>query len=203
MMLSKARCTNVTPINADFLMTDPSEPQFSSVTHILLDPSCSGSGIVNRLDHLETEPENDATRENRLAKLAAFQLMMIKHAMRFPNVTKIVYSTCSIHATENEHVVRDALKSEEAGATFTLAPQNEVLPKWTRRGYPDEMDSPDQASSLIRCLPGEDATNGFFVSCFVKHPGGVTRKRKDTSDAEASVSGSRPRKKKKRALQAK
>jgi putative methyltransferase len=77
MMLSKARCTNVTPINADFLMTDPSDPQFSSVTHMcvnepfflqlwepktyaarprLLDPSCSGSGIVNRLDHLETGP---------------------------------------------------------------------------------------------------------------------------------------------------
>ncbi|KAF8802546.1 S-adenosyl-L-methionine-dependent methyltransferase [Phlegmacium glaucopus] len=211
MMLSKARCTNVTPINADFLTMDPSDPQFSSVTHILLDPSCSGSGIVNRLDHLletvmlctPTEPENDTTREDRLAKLAAFQLMMIKHAMRFPNVKKIVYSTCSIHATENEHVVRDALNSDEAkSAIFLLAPQNEVLPEWVRRGYPDEMDSPDQASSLIRCLPGEDATNGFFVSCFMKHSGDVTRKRKAISVTEApevSASGNRPRKKKKKA----
>jgi len=198
MMLSKARCTNVTPINADFLTMDPSDPQFSLVTHILLDPSCSGSGIVSRLDHLlETESENDATREDRLAKLSAFQLMMIKHAMRFPSVKKIVYSTCSIHATENEHVVRDALNSDEAkGATFLLAPQNEVLPKWTRRGYPDEMDSPDQASSLIRCLPGEDATNGFFVACFVRY---VTRKRKEVSEApETSASGSRPHKKKRK-----
>jgi 25S rRNA (cytosine2278-C5)-methyltransferase len=24
------------------------------------------------------------------------------------------------------------------------------------------------ASCLVRCSPGEDATNGFFVSCFVK-----------------------------------
>lgn len=24
------------------------------------------------------------------------------------------------------------------------------------------------AEGLIRCLPGEDATNGFFVSCFVR-----------------------------------
>lgn len=199
MMVSKAGCTNVTSINADFLMMDPSDPQFSSVTHILLDPSCSGSGIVNRLDHLlETESENDAVREDRLAKLAAFQLMMIKHAMRFPNVKKIVYSTCSIHATENEHVVRDALNSDEAkAATFLLAPQNQVLPEWLRRGYSDEMDSPDQASSLIRCLPGDDATNGFFVSCFVKHPVGLIRKRKDISPTEAEASGTRPRKKKK------
>lgn len=27
------------------------------------------------------------------------------------------------------------------------------------------------ATSVIRCLPGEDATNGFFVSCFIRKPG--------------------------------
>ena len=70
-------------------------------------------------------------------------------AYSVPNVKKIVYSTCSIHAIENEHVVRDALNSEEAnGATFVLAPQNEVLPEWTRRGYPDEMDSPGKSIFL-------------------------------------------------------
>jgi 25S rRNA (cytosine2278-C5)-methyltransferase len=26
----------------------------------------------------------------------------------------------------------------------------------------------DRASSVVRCSPDEDATNGFFVSCFVK-----------------------------------
>ena len=79
----------------------------------LLDPSCSGSGIVNRLDHLletgalldtfifillmlhtPTEPESDTTRDNRLAKLAAFQLMMIKHAMR-----------CKLHTFPRENPV--------------------------------------------------------------------------------------------------
>jgi putative methyltransferase len=29
------------------------------------------------------------------------------------------------------------------------------------------------APALVRCLPGEDATNGFFVSCFIKHEDNV------------------------------
>jgi len=170
MMLSRAGCKNVEPVNTDFLVVDPLDPKFQSVTHILLDPSCSGSGIVNRLDHLlETETENEADQDERLNKLAAFQLMIVKHAMQFPGVQKIVYSTCSIHATENEHVVRDALNSDEARVKgFSLAPLNEVLPKWHRRGLPNELDSPSQAASLVRCSPNEDATNGFFVSCFVR-----------------------------------
>ncbi|KAJ3512888.1 hypothetical protein NLJ89_g3260 [Agrocybe chaxingu] len=198
MMLSKAACKNVSPINADFLTVDPHDAQFSSVTHILLDPSCSGSGIVNRLDHLvETETEDDTTKDDRLDKLAAFQLLMITHAMRFPNVKKIVYSTCSIHATENEHVVRNALSSEEAkDGSFILAPQHEVLPTWPRRGYPEEID-PEYASCLVRCLPGEDSTNGFFVSCFVKNQEIPRKKRKDGPIPEHKLNGSKSRKKKK------
>lgn len=36
--------------NQDFLALDPQNLFFSNVTHLLLDPSCSGSGIVNRQD---------------------------------------------------------------------------------------------------------------------------------------------------------
>lgn len=103
-----------------------------------------------------------------------------------------MYSTCSVHAAENEHVVHQALNSEEAAlGHFVLAPRSQVLPSWHRRGLPSDMKSDDpgtslplliscqichllnhaqadDADSLIRCSPGEDATNGFFVSCFVK-----------------------------------
>jgi len=167
-MLRKAECCNVETINQDFLAVDPKDPRFSSVTHILVDPSCSGSGIINRLDHLlDTEPAEE--NEGRLQRLAAFQSVMLRHAMTFPNVIRIVYSTCSIHAIENEHVVQTALDSKEAkGGKFTLAPQNEVLPTWQRRGLADHLYDSSNAASLIRCLSGEDHTNGFFVACFVK-----------------------------------
>ncbi|KAF7375170.1 25S rRNA (Cytosine-C(5))-methyltransferase rcm1 [Mycena sanguinolenta] len=205
MMLSRAGCKNVEPVNSDFLTVDPLDPKFVKVTHILLDPSCSGSGIVNRLDYLlETEEEeNQEEKEERLNKLASFQLMMIRHAMKFPKVSRIVYSTCSIHATENEHVVRAALVSDEAIAgPFHLATQEDVLPKWHRRGMPEEMAKPEDAAPLIRCSPGEDATNGFFVSCFVRKEGtSSTNKRKaetEDGDEEKSVDITAPKRKKKK-----
>jgi len=168
-MMDKAGCKNVTPINADFLTIDPLDMQYAAVSHILLDPSCSGSGIVNRLDYLLDTEKGDSARQNRLENLSSFQQRIVKHAMRFPNVKKIVYSTCSIHAIENEGVVKRVLASEECKlANFRLAPRNGVLPFWPRRGLPEEFESFDDADSLVRCSPGEDATNGFFVSCFVK-----------------------------------
>ncbi|KAI0701330.1 S-adenosyl-L-methionine-dependent methyltransferase [Cytidiella melzeri] len=228
-MLSRARCQNVEAVNADFLTTSPDDPRYSAVTHILLDPSCSGSGIVNRLDHLlEAESEEAEEEEERLRKLALFQLMMIKHAMKFPSVRRIVYSTCSVHATENERVVRDALKTEECLAgRFTLAPRTMVLPSWPRRGLPEEMNAPGmrrldgnnwtyslthqhifaaEAASLIRCSPGDDATNGFFVCLFLRatdntesdiQPSTSTKRKHQTGGLEDQMP-SRPSKKRKK-----
>ncbi|KAJ9107949.1 hypothetical protein QFC19_002692 [Naganishia cerealis] len=169
-MLGRASCKNVAAKRADFLETKPAD--FAKVTRILLDPSCSGSGIVNRLDYLleDAEPEDDDVKAERLDKLASFQLQMIRHAMKFPAATRIVYSTCSVHKEEDEEVVMHALECPEArDHGWELAPRSEVLPSWDRRGLPDHLHG-DQvlADGVIRCIPGEDHTNGFFVSCFIK-----------------------------------
>lgn len=71
-----------------------------------------------------------------------------------PRVRRIVYSTCSIHAIENEYVVYEALRSEEASRrSFKLAPPGEVLPSWHRRGLSDGLEAPGEnhkpASSII------------------------------------------------------
>ena len=47
-----------------------------------------------------------------------------------PRAQRVVYSTCSVHAIENEHVVRQALSSV---TDFTLG---HALPQWPRRGLP-------------------------------------------------------------------
>lgn len=50
-MISKAGATNVHVLpKQDFLSLDPSDVRFRKVTHLLLDPSCSGSGILGRKD---------------------------------------------------------------------------------------------------------------------------------------------------------
>lgn len=72
-----------------------------------------------------------------------FQNASLIDSWTVPAVQRIVYSTCSIHAIEDEHVVRAALKSNEAlSRHFELAPQSQVLPQWKRRGYSNEMDDP-------------------------------------------------------------
>ncbi|KAI9637535.1 putative nucleus protein [Dioszegia hungarica] len=170
-MLRKGECRNVKAIQGDFLESDPTGSEWRTVTRILLDPSCSGSGIVNRLDYLmeNGDVEADEVKAQRLEKLAAFQLQMILHAFKFPSAKRIVYSTCSIHPEEDEQVVLAALQSKEGKEKgWTLAPRDEVLPSWERRGRAEHLDGKqDWADSVIRCLP-EDSTNGFFVSCFVK-----------------------------------
>lgn len=80
-MLDTAQCSNVQTTRGDFTETNPAD--YADVTRILLDPSCSGSGIVNRLDYLvdadETESDDQA---ERLEKLAAFQLQIILHGFK-------------------------------------------------------------------------------------------------------------------------
>jgi len=113
---------------------------------------------------------------------------MIQHAMRFPAVQRIVYSTCSVHAVENEGVVRQACATQVAkDGGFVLASRNDVLPTWPRRGLASELAS--DADGLIRCIPSEDATNGFFVSLFVRQ----STASENIAQAQASPGGSRKR----------
>ena len=64
----------VTPCHASFMDADPTDPQWSAVTHILLDPSCSSSGMSKN-------PESDPAA---LSELAARQEEMVLRAPPAP-----------------------------------------------------------------------------------------------------------------------
>jgi len=187
----------VEPIHGDFLKADPADPQFANVRAVMLDPSCSGSGIVNSPDRWMEEAGDGAKKDmKRIEALSNFQLVALKHSMSFPNVDRIVYSTCSVHDEENELVVSKALSemeeiAVEEGEKWELAAPV-CLEHWTRRGKEGGIGglTKDQADCLIRCdgLDG-DATNGFFVAFLVRKrlAEGLKKPRMVIDEASAGV----------------
>jgi putative methyltransferase len=153
----------VEPMLKDFLTLNGSD--VPKVTSILLDPSCSGSGIFTSVDrHNEARGGHDADEASRLQALSNFQSTALKHALtNFPNVKRVVYSTCSVNVEENEQVVGEVLRDHGGDVWKLIAPR--CLATWHRRGQAVEgLLSADDASRLIRVDQGDD-TNGFFVAC--------------------------------------
>ncbi|XP_077371278.1 28S rRNA (cytosine-C(5))-methyltransferase [Festucalex cinctus] len=134
--------------NQDFLKVDPDGKSYGDVEYILLDPSCSGSGMVCLQDRPSADPEKEASR---LASLASFQLRCLNHGLRFPRLKRLVYSTCSVHRQENEEVVTACLQQNPG---FRLVP---LLAEWPERGLPP-------LSQCLRASVNGTRTHGFFVA---------------------------------------
>jgi len=232
----------------DFLRLDPLDARFARVGALLLDPSCSGSGIVGRDDGddddalpplvlprarttvplrpgqihkrkrdaavsshaprdtsaladanddathddsaVATTPEQASARlEARLAALSGFQFALLTRAFAFPAARKVVYSTCSVHAEENELVVARALASDVARGRGwrVLAREFQVdgMRRWAVRGDVEALqryysDSEEDnigmtklattlADACLRCEKGTvEGTMGFFAVAFVR-----------------------------------
>ena len=61
--------------------------------------------------------------EERIEKLAAFQEAALRHALSFPALRRLVYSTCSVHRRENEDVIAAVLPAaEKAGVKLAIEP---------------------------------------------------------------------------------
>ena len=219
-MVKKAGCEAFTVVGKgkDFLRADPQAVEYRNVGALLLDPSCSGSGIVGRDDMPELclpEPtqkevggagggskkrkradkdnnsekplpvminddgettilssENDL--KQRIQALAAFQLAVIEHAMAFPNAKRISYSTCSVYAGENEHVVLQALASDIARERGwrVLRRQDQVtgMREWPVRGDVAACGGDGEvAEACIRTYRDDGkGVMGFFVAGFVR-----------------------------------
>ncbi|XP_075522442.1 25S rRNA (cytosine-C(5))-methyltransferase NSUN5 isoform X2 [Primulina tabacum] len=153
---------NVNVKHEDFLNLNPSDPSCAKIRAILLDPSCSGSGtVVDRLDHLLPSYRAGQFDDEikRLRKLAGFQKRVLEHALSFPAVERIVYSTCSIHQIENEDIINSVLHLASSHG-FQL---ETVFPQWPRRGLPTF----DGSEHLLRTDIVEDK-EGFFIALFVR-----------------------------------
>jgi putative methyltransferase len=207
---------------------DPNAPEYQKVGALLIDPSCSGSGIIGRDEmptlHLPSPNSNPAPSsykskarqdrhsslkrnhtsssepldlvddngtitpinspsdlQTRLAALSAFQFSLLLHAMAFPSAHKITYSTCSIHAAENEAVVTSALASsiakERGWRILKRDEQVRGMREWPIRGDAEACGGDDAgqageevADACIRANKGDEyGTMGFFLAAFVRH----------------------------------
>ncbi|KAL2611496.1 hypothetical protein R1flu_023188 [Riccia fluitans] len=180
-----AGASNVEVHHGDFLKIDPKKLPYSKVRGILLDPSCSGSGTkVQRLDHLlpsnTTGSQKDDAEKQRVEQLAQFQERALLHALGFPAVERVVYSTCSIYQRENEGVVQAVLPQAFAHG-FRLAT---ALPNWPHRGLPVF----DGAHHLVRTDSERDQMDGFFVALFVRKKGGATEVEAQTRALQRTLS---------------
>ncbi|XP_037833139.1 probable 28S rRNA (cytosine-C(5))-methyltransferase isoform X2 [Kryptolebias marmoratus] len=164
--------------NQDFLKVDPDSPQYKDVEYVLLDPSCSGSGMVCLRDNA-TADQKEEEEEARLARLASFQLRCLNHGLRFPRLKRLVYSTCSIHRQENEEVVAACLQQNPS---FRLV---HLLPQWPERGL-------EPLPQCLRASATKTLTHGFFVALLEKHSAAASAKQQPVlqkSDAAATPSG--------------
>jgi len=225
-MVALAGSDMFTEINkgADFLTVDPADEKFKNVGALLLDPSCSGSGIVGRdetpklhlpatgghptvsgnansknsrskatgkrkRDKHDTTPEDrilvdddgnttvlssEKDLESRLEALSSFQLALLLHAFKFPAAKKITYSTCSIHAEENEQVVLKALRSDIARQRgwriLDRAHQVRGMGEWPVRGTLEAAEGDAGiADACIRAYKDDGrGVMGFFVAAFCR-----------------------------------
>jgi putative methyltransferase len=158
-MLKKSSVEIANVTQGDFLSIDKDDPAFAKVKYIIVDPPCSGSGIAKRADFMSDERKN--VNKERLDKLHNLQVMLLRHALSFPAVHRVAYSTCSIHAEENEDVIAEMIGTPEIDEKFRLI---DPLSCWTSRG----LEQYHFGSKVIRAEPEKDLTNGFFVALFQK-----------------------------------
>ncbi|XP_073816665.1 nop2/Sun-like domain containing protein 5 [Musca autumnalis] len=154
-MTKSAGCKIVQPINADALTI--TLEQCPGVEYILVDPSCSGSGMQNRMS-MHSEEKNP----ERLRKLAGLQIKMLSRAMSaFPDVKRIAYSTCSLYEEENEQVVQRCL---EMNPSFKLLSAKKSLRnKWRNVG---NQEYKKIGKNCLYSRPSSDLADGIFIAIF-------------------------------------
>ncbi len=146
--------------NKDFLTISGNDEdrdnEYTKLTCIVLDPSCSGSGLYHRNSTADMNAgiamghsHSSDGQQQRIQKLSNFQITCLRHALTsFPNVHTVIYSTCSIHVLENEHVVASVLSNHNNHPNDNDSPN--LRDEWSIVAPPDLQDWPRRGMDLRR-----------------------------------------------------
>ncbi|XP_044005987.1 28S rRNA (cytosine-C(5))-methyltransferase [Aphidius gifuensis] len=157
--VSTTHANCVETMNVDAMTLN--ENKCPDVEYILVDPSCSGSGM----QRFTFEGEQSKCAPGRLRSLQSFQVHLLRHALtKFSKVKRVVYSTCSIYPEENEMVVDEVLTN--VGDAYKLVPVMTLLNDGWINLSSNEFKCKD---NCLYAKPEVDYCNGFFVAVFERN----------------------------------
>lgn len=132
----------------------------------LCDAPCSGTGTMGRnpeIRHRVTVGDF-ARQHDRQVSLLCSAMRALRRGGR------VIYSTCSLEAEENEGVIAEVLERETGFHLISWREQIRVLesegvlfPGSAERLFPDS-----GADVFLRTLPGMYAGDGFFAACLMR-----------------------------------
>jgi 16S rRNA (cytosine967-C5)-methyltransferase len=158
----KAMQKNLPGLGIHFRVMDATQLPFEKEFDLVLcDAPCSGTGTMAR----NPEIRHRLTMED-LSRHHERQVRLLRSAMRaLREGGRLIYSTCSLEAEENENVVAEALEAEKG---FRLLPWGDQLKSLEREGVlhagTAERLSP---GDFLRTFPGLYPGDGFFAACLV------------------------------------
>jgi 16S rRNA (cytosine967-C5)-methyltransferase len=144
--VGRQRLKNVSLILLDGGQSLPFEP--ASFHRVLVDAPCSGTGTLRHNPEIrwrltEQDIQLLAARQNRLLRNAS---QVLKPGGR------LIYSTCSVEKEENEEVVAEFVRKNDAIRPIPLKSDNRLA----------------TPSGTLRTWPQRDGSDGFFVAAFEK-----------------------------------
>jgi 16S rRNA (cytosine967-C5)-methyltransferase len=129
---------------------------------ILVDAPCSGTGTLGRHPEIRWR-----LRAEALAEFHALQVSLLRSGLeRLAAGGRLVYSTCSLEAEENELVVEEILRSVPGLRRVSSGELERALHGKLLAGVAPA--SLFDGEGYFRTLPGEWEADGFFAAGFVR-----------------------------------
>jgi 16S rRNA (cytosine967-C5)-methyltransferase len=130
---------------------------------VLCDAPCSGTGTLARNPEIKQRITLEDFRRQHDR-----QVSLLRSAMRaLAEGGRLVYSTCSLEAEENEAVVEEALDGEKGFRLQLWRPQIQTLEGEgaLRPGTADRLCPGGAPDHFLRIFPGQYPGDGFFAAC--------------------------------------
>ncbi|XP_029703253.1 putative methyltransferase NSUN7 [Takifugu rubripes] len=176
-------CKNVTLIPEDFQSLGANDKRLQRLLVIFLTPECSLSAVSNPVElilqenrdlHLLQDLSQGSISPKKLATLVVEQRKAVDHALKFPKVSAVVYSTHSSHAEENEEVVKGALQRFQASFGETGEPELARLRSPSPFSIFKEDEGLEKKDSFFMLEPSEES-NGCFLAVLNREPKPVVK----------------------------